>query len=174
MRVPTYGGKFSTCTSQPQNYRWQNRKEYKEKTNSAQSVLAGLFWLLYWPGSTHRPHMDPTPGRAWGMRVRQGSTSPALPLDFTPTQSGCCTGPATPTDHPPFVSISCLGLLRHSSLRHGNPTLRKRWRTHCTFLFCHLWLCGRSQLTCTINAHFYTLCTLTVETNIVFFYFCLV
>ena len=82
-----------------------------------------MFWLLYRPSSTHRPHMYPTPprpgmGNGGGRRMRQGSTSPApLPLDSTPTQSGCCTGPVTPTDHPPFVSISLL--LRHSSLRQS-------------------------------------------------------
>ena len=40
-----------------------------------------LFWLLYWPGSTHRPHKYPTPGRAWGMGVVGGRTRavPARP-----------------------------------------------------------------------------------------------
>ena len=51
-------------TVQSQNYRWQNRKEYKGKTNWAQSALARLLWLLYRLGSTHSPHMYPTPGRA--------------------------------------------------------------------------------------------------------------
>ena len=37
---------------------------------------------------------------ALARRVRQGSTGPApLPLDSTPTQSGCCTDLAAPTDH---------------------------------------------------------------------------
>ena len=93
----------------PQNYRWQNRKECKEKTNWAQSALA--------------------------QRVRCTASAP-LPLDSTPTQSCCCTGLAAPTDHPPFVSIS--RLLKHSSLRCDNSTLRKRRRRHHTFLFCHL------------------------------------
>ena len=46
------------------------------------------------------------------------------------------TDSAAPTDHPAFVSIS--RLLRHSSLRRGNPTLRKRRLRHRTFLSCHL------------------------------------
>ena len=50
--------------------------------------------------------------------------------------SGCCTGQAAPTDNPAFVSIS--RLLRHSSLRRGNPTLRKWRHRHHTFLFYHL------------------------------------
>ena len=29
--------------------------------NWAQSALVCLLWLLYWSGSTHRPHMYPTP-----------------------------------------------------------------------------------------------------------------
>ena len=66
----------SSCTSKgkttiictPQNYRWQNKKEYKGKTNWAQSALARAvparpppwlhsytIWLLYQPGGTHRP-----------------------------------------------------------------------------------------------------------------------
>ena len=76
----------------PENYRWQNIKEYKGKMNSAQSALVRLLWLLYRPGSNHNPHMYPTPSRAWGMgggqRVCQGSTGLApLPLDSTPTHS---------------------------------------------------------------------------------------
>ena len=75
----------SSCTSKgkttiictPQNYRWQNKKEYKGKTNWAQSALARA-----------------VPARP--------------PPDSTPTQSGCCTSPAAPTDHHPFVSISHL------------------------------------------------------------------
>ena len=31
--------------------------------------------LLYWPISTHRPHMYPGVGNGGGWRVRQGSTS---------------------------------------------------------------------------------------------------
>ena len=69
----------------PQNYWWQNRKEYKGKTNLAQSVLACLLWLLYRLGSTHRPHMYPMPGRVWGMGVVRGCARavPAQPHSLT-------------------------------------------------------------------------------------------
>ena len=70
----------------PQNYRWQNRKEYKGKTNAAQSALARLLWLLYRPGTTHRPHLYPTHGE-WGwLEGAPGQYQPApLPLDSTLT-----------------------------------------------------------------------------------------
>ena len=70
----------------------------------AQSALARLLWLLYRPGSTHRPHMYPTPGRAWGIGV----------------VGGCAR--AVPARPPSPLSIS--RLLRYSSLRRGNLTLR--------------------------------------------------
>ena len=60
------------CSYTPQNYRRQNRKEYKGKRNLAQSALVCLLWLLYRPRSTHRPHMYPMPGQAWGMGVVGG------------------------------------------------------------------------------------------------------
>ena len=104
-----------------QNYRWQHRKEYKGKTNWAQSALARLLWLLYKPSSTHRPntyvpHAWLGVGNWAGRLVRQGSTG-LPPPDSTPTPPICCTGPEAPTDHPPFVSIS--HLLRHSPLRQS-------------------------------------------------------
>ena len=40
--------------------------------NWAQSALAPLLWLLYWPSSTHRPQMYPMPGRAWVMGLVGG------------------------------------------------------------------------------------------------------
>ena len=70
-----------------EHFRWQNREEYKGKTNWAQSALARLLWLLYQPGSTHRPHMYPTPGRAWGMGVVRGCARAVLarpPSPLTP------------------------------------------------------------------------------------------
>ena len=86
-RSPLHPGVTGTACDEslpgdrPQNYRWQNRKEYDGKMNSAQYALARLFWLLYWAGSTHRPHMYPTPGRAWVMGVVGGCARavPALP-----------------------------------------------------------------------------------------------
>ena len=103
------GGWNMTTRRGAKNYRWQNIKDYKGKTNSAQSVLANLLWLLYQPGtagSTHRPHMYPTPGRAWEIGVVWGCAKavPARP-----------PSPLTPLLH-------C-----------GNPTLRKRRRRHHTF-----------------------------------------
>ena len=94
----------------PQNYRCQNRKEYKGKMNWAQSALVLLLWLLYWPCSTNRPHMYPT----WGMGVVGGCTRAVLAKP---------PSPLTPLLH---------------NLHCGNPTLRKRWCRHHTFLFCHL------------------------------------
>ena len=68
------------------------------------------------PQTTNVPHARQGMENGVGRRVRQGSSGPApLPLDSTPTQSGCCTGLAASTNHPSFVSIS--RLLRHSSLR---------------------------------------------------------
>ena len=61
----------------------QNRKEYKGKTNLAQSALGSLLWPLYRPGSTHRPHMYPTPGWAWGMGV-VGGCARAVPSQPPP------------------------------------------------------------------------------------------
>ena len=86
----------SICATQ--NYRCQNRKEYKGKTNSAQSALPHLLWLLYWPGSTHIPHMYPTPGWAWGMGVVRGCARAV---------------PARPPSPPDST------LLRHSSWRQS-------------------------------------------------------
>ena len=95
-----------------QNYRRQNRKEYKGKTNLAQSELARLLWLLYRPSSTHRPHVYPTRGRAWGMGLVRGCAR-AVP-----------SRPPSP----------CQDILHC-----GNPTLRKqRCRHRRTFLFCPL------------------------------------
>ena len=68
------------CT--PQNYRGQKRKEFKEKTNLAQSALAPLLWLLYRPGTTQRPHMYPMPGRAGGMGVVKGCARAVLSSFF--------------------------------------------------------------------------------------------
>ena len=55
-------------TTNPQNYRWQNIKEYKGKTNWAQSALACLLWLLYRPGRLTDHTCTPRPaGRGeWG------------------------------------------------------------------------------------------------------------
>ena len=73
--------------------RWQNRKEYKGKTSWAQSALARLLWLLYRPCSTHRPHIYPTPGRAWGMWVVGGCARTVL-------------APLTPLTAPPLWALS--------------------------------------------------------------------
>ena len=65
--LPTYDSlreqslvRVATSWIEPQNYRWQNRKEYKGKTNSAPGppppwLHSYIIWLLYRPGGTHRP-----------------------------------------------------------------------------------------------------------------------
>ena len=66
----------------PQNYRWQNRKEYKGKTNWAQSALARLLAVVpAWqhPQTTYVPHARWGVGNGGGRRVHQGSTGPAPP-----------------------------------------------------------------------------------------------
>ena len=99
---------------QSQNNRWQNRKEYKGKTNWAQSLLVFTLAVVparQHPQSTYVPHAQPVVGNGGGRRVRHGITGLApLPLDST----------------------------LQGILHCGNPTLRKWRRRHRTFLFCHL------------------------------------
>ena len=71
--------------------------------------------------STHRPHMYPTPGRAWGMGVVRGCAR-AVPARPPPPWLHSYTiwllyRPGGTHRPPPFVSIS--RLLRHSSLRQS-------------------------------------------------------
>ena len=88
-------------------------------------ILGALLQNLKQDGRTHRI-IDYRIEKSMKGRQLQHNLPGLAPLhlDSTPTQSGCWTGPAAPTDHLPFVSIS--RLLRHSLLRHH------------TFLFCHL------------------------------------
>ena len=103
---------------QLQNNRWQNRKEYKGKTNWAQSLLVFTLAVVparQHPQSTYVPHAQPVVGNGGGRRVRHGITGLApLPLDST----------------------------LQGILHCGNPTLRKWRRRHRTFLFCHLKFCA--------------------------------
>ena len=75
------------------------------------------------PHTTYVPHTWLGVGNGGGQRVRQGGIGPPPPFNPLLDPLAVVLARWHPQTTPPLVSIS--RRLRHSSLRRGNPTVRK-------------------------------------------------